>query len=579
MLTKATYSMIQGAYINVLDYMTDAQKADVLSYSGGTVDVTAAVQAAIDASFASGAGLNNIVYFPAGRYLITNTIDLHYGTKLEGVNINYSGFAGATSWPNAQSDSQGSVILFRPVSELDLFLPVLPKGGSTAWTGIAIKNLNIWGNTTPNAYWRGVLGGSFAADVSFSRYAIDFREVTAGTVENVSIIGFQYGIVEGSYTQYNVYNQVNIQFIRFACYYIPALTITNEPTSPTFTNCVFRTCQHIAETVFDPANSFSGSNLQIRFTNCYFENTSSHGFILTAESREWSFVNCYAEAIGLDATVADRSCFYVGVGGSPYTLKALTIFGGQYAGDDSAASIFLNTDATDGVDLYGVDVKRFGIGVKSTTNTRNRAIYLSNPYFQSVTTLFDASTVGKIIGTYRTIDTSSGSDVVVVNTEYLTWSGDLQITAPTIRLGDGSSTNIRPGADNTMSCGTASARWSEIFAGNGTINTSDEREKTFLTIEDAERAAALEIKSSLRKFKFNSAVEKKGDAARIHFGVAAQQVGSIMVTHGLDPNKYGFFCYDNWEQTVDADGNVALEAGNRYGIRYEELLCFIMAAI
>jgi len=136
-----------------------------------------------------------------------------------------------------------------------------------------------------------------------------------------------------------------------------------------------------------------------------------------------------------------------------------------------------------------------------------------------------------------------------------------------------------PGVDNVSKLGSASLRWTEVFAVNGAINTSDEREKTFLTIKDAERAAALEIKANLRKFKFNSAIEKKGDDARIHFGASAQQVGSIMESHGLNPAKYGFFCYDEWEQQVDAEGNATQKSGNRYGIRYDELLCFIMAAI
>jgi len=142
-----------------------------------------------------------------------------------------------------------------------------------------------------------------------------------------------------------------------------------------------------------------------------------------------------------------------------------------------------------------------------------------------------------------------------------------------------------PGSDNSYSVGTPSNRASVIYAATGTINTSDEREKTFLNIEDSEKLAALEIKSNLRKFKFNSAIEEKGENARIHFGASAQQVGDIMKSHGLDPNKYGFYCYDEWDEiqeTKDEKGNVMQEyrpAGNRYGLRYEELLAFIISAI
>lgn len=144
---------------------------------------------------------------------------------------------------------------------------------------------------------------------------------------------------------------------------------------------------------------------------------------------------------------------------------------------------------------------------------------------------------------------------------------------------------LKPGVDTVTNLGFSNARWNTVYAVTGTINTSDEREKTFLSIEDAEKSAALEIKQNIRKFKFNDAIEKKGENARIHFGASAQQVGDIMKSHGLDPDKYGFYCYDEWDETKEAkdnDGNIIQEyrpAGNRYGIRYEELLAFIISAL
>jgi hypothetical protein len=144
---------------------------------------------------------------------------------------------------------------------------------------------------------------------------------------------------------------------------------------------------------------------------------------------------------------------------------------------------------------------------------------------------------------------------------------------------------IRPNTDGTKNLGDPSFRWDVVYAATGTINTSDDREKTFFSIESAEKLAALEIKSNLRKFKFNSAIEEKGDNARIHFGASAQQVGDIMKSHGLDPNKYGFYCYDEWDEIQeqkDNEGNVIepyRASGNRYGVRYEELLSFIVSAL
>lgn len=146
--------------------------------------------------------------------------------------------------------------------------------------------------------------------------------------------------------------------------------------------------------------------------------------------------------------------------------------------------------------------------------------------------------------------------------------------------------DFSPSPDNTRKLGSASLRWTEVFAAVGTINTSDEREKQQgRSLSDAERAVAARIKGKIKAFKWNEAVEQKGDGARWHFGVYAQEVAEAFQAEGLDPHAYGLFCYDEWEAepaVIDADGQVVREAraaGNRYGVRYDELLCFVLGAI
>lgn len=134
--------------------------------------------------------------------------------------------------------------------------------------------------------------------------------------------------------------------------------------------------------------------------------------------------------------------------------------------------------------------------------------------------------------------------------------------------------------DNTQKLGTASFRWSEVFAGNGTINTSDEREKQdIIDLTTAEKQVAIAIKGLIRSFKFKSAVAKKGDKARIHVGVMAQQVAEAFKTAGLNPDNYSLFCYDEWTAQIDEDGKEISPAGNRYGIRYDQLLAFVISAL
>lgn len=161
---------------------------------------------------------------------------------------------------------------------------------------------------------------------------------------------------------------------------------------------------------------------------------------------------------------------------------------------------------------------------------------------------------------------------------------------------------INPMADNTRSIGTASARWGVIYAGTATINTSDEREKQQIRdLSEAEKRVAIKLKSQIKAFKFNDAVAEKGDKARIHFGVIAQEVKAAFESEGLVAEDYAVLCYDEWDAeyrditeeitvTNDAGDEVTetiktgerelvREAGNRYGVRYEELLAFIISAI
>jgi len=166
---------------------------------------------------------------------------------------------------------------------------------------------------------------------------------------------------------------------------------------------------------------------------------------------------------------------------------------------------------------------------------------------------------------------------------------------------DGVAGHILPGVDGTQNLGSASLRYGTVYAATGAINTSDDREKTYIDITTVENTVALELKANMRKFKFNSAIAIKGeDGARIHFGASAQTVKSIFEKHSLVAEDYAILCYDEWvteyEQLLDTDevlnqdgtvltpatyknGDVTLEAGNRYGLRYEELLSFIISAL
>jgi hypothetical protein len=178
-------------------------------------------------------------------------------------------------------------------------------------------------------------------------------------------------------------------------------------------------------------------------------------------------------------------------------------------------------------------------------------------------------------------------------------------------------------SDNQTDLGAASYRFNDIYATNGTIQTSDRNEKQQIAaLTDAEMAAAKAISAGFKTFKWNDSVKEKGDAARVHSGVIAQEVEQAVTDAGLDAGDYAFFISNTWWETqtdvpaveaveaVDAvhdeEGNVLAEAveaveakeaytrtdtydtaeeapegateRNRKGIRYPQLLAFVGAA-
>jgi hypothetical protein len=127
---------------------------------------------------------------------------------------------------------------------------------------------------------------------------------------------------------------------------------------------------------------------------------------------------------------------------------------------------------------------------------------------------------------------------------------------------------FKPAVDNNLTLGAAGQRWNVVYAATGTINTSDANQKEQIAnLTDAELAVARRIKGLFKTFKFKDSVASKGDGARKHIGVIAQDVQAAFTAEGLDANDYGIFCSDV------VNGNVQL------GVRYEELLAFVIAAI
>jgi len=139
--------------------------------------------------------------------------------------------------------------------------------------------------------------------------------------------------------------------------------------------------------------------------------------------------------------------------------------------------------------------------------------------------------------------------------------------------------------DNAIDLGGSSSRFDDVYATNGTIQTSDANEKQQIALlTTAEMDAAKAISQLFKTFKWNSAVIEKGDAARTHTGVIAQEVEQAMTDAGLDAGDYAFFISTTWWEHSGvnyptlADAPAGSTESNRKGIRYPQLLSFVSAA-
>lgn len=170
--------------------------------------------------------------------------------------------------------------------------------------------------------------------------------------------------------------------------------------------------------------------------------------------------------------------------------------------------------------------------------------------------------------------------------------------------------------DNQYDLGDPSYRWEDIYASNGTIQTSDFNEKQDIaSLTATEMLVGKRISALFKTFRWKDSVAEKGDNARTHTGVIAQDVQAAFTAEGLDAGDYALFISSTWWETqtdvpaveavaevTDEDGNVTTEAveakdaytrtdtydteaeapegstsKTRMGIRYPELLSFVAA--
>lgn len=551
----------------------------------GVTDDTVHIQNAIDFALPT----QSIVSFDSGIYLVTDTINIYTGTQIQGNML-----GGYTAWASALSEIDASTIKFVPTSTKTLF-ELSEYDTAFSFKGqCSVSNLRLFGDGTTNS--------NIAMDLTFSYY---------NRFNNISISGFETGI----YAHATINNRFENLLITQCSLCVDSGTVA---TTDVFDQCTFNQSDKGVKTV---------GSIGIRFVNCLAEQLGEDAFDIDATSSDIVVNNLYSEDCPYDATATDPCVFRVGyTGTSNKSAIQLTVSSSQIRGKNSATlgHAFRLKD-TDGVVISDTFIRKFDTIFYSESPFVSSKLNVSNLNATAYTTLSTAT----LRGTYRnklTDGTNSFradytylyatesnsyanstsiqtiSDKIIPNSDNTRSIGEsnkrfsnvysnrlhgVELKSPSGVVNVSNATTstqfggsyIYSGSDNTVSLGLSNVRYSTVYAATGTINTSDDREKTYLTVDDRETLVAKKLKNLVKKFKFKDAIESKGDLARIHYGTSAQGVIEAFEEQELDAMSYAMVCYDEWEEELDEDGNVITEAGNRYGIRYEELIMFILGAM
>ena len=121
------------------------------------------------------------------------------------------------------------------------------------------------------------------------------------------------------------------------------------------------------------------------------------------------------------------------------------------------------------------------------------------------------------------------------------------------------------------------------WTGQAVQLVSDQRLKQQITqIDNALLDAWEDV--TLVQFKYNDAVEQKGNAARLHTGYVVQQINEACQKHNLDISEYGLYCHEEYPErteevtienedgTTKKETRVIEEASEHYSLRYTETL-------
>ena len=121
--------------------------------------------------------------------------------------------------------------------------------------------------------------------------------------------------------------------------------------------------------------------------------------------------------------------------------------------------------------------------------------------------------------------------------------------------------------DDSNNLGSSVGRWNDIYATNGTIQTSDANNKS--NIANSDLGLNFVSQQTPRKYTLNG-----GDSNRTHYGLIAQEVKTVLDNNNISTNDFAAYIAS---EVLDANEQGTGEY--KYGLRYTELISILIKAI
>lgn len=316
-LTKATYSMIDGAPSNVLDFG---------AVGDGVADDTAAIQAALNTG--------NAVYAPTGTYAISATLRLAADGQ-----IFFGDGTGSTNEP--------ARTILKWIGALGGKMFSISNNTTQNWQNCTVRDMFFNGNSLANiaveAYASAVSGGAWrnrfinitvSGLTGANNTAFDLGSGAAPDfAHDTEITGcFVIGAARGAYGAGANYRFTNTTF-SLCTNAIVALA----GSAWTFVGCVFS-----QSGAFD----FTGSNIQVaNFDGCWFEDSVS-GIYQAATAHTCNFSGCFLQTNASNTT----QLMDMGNAAGNFSLKGCSV------GPTSGSSLLKNINGTAEYDIVSTNV-------------------------------------------------------------------------------------------------------------------------------------------------------------------------------------------------------------------------------